>query len=38
MLEMKYFVLNPESKDDIYTEASRRAMIVYAKTIKKYRF
>ena len=31
-LQMKYFVLKPKG-DDIYAQASRRAMFAYAKTI-----
>lgn len=33
-LQLKYFVLNP-NKDDVYGEASRCAMQVYANTIIK---
>jgi hypothetical protein len=35
-LKMKYFVLNPHSKNelDIYAEASRKAMRAYARHIK----
>lgn len=35
-LGMKYFVLNPKSKtkDDMYAQASRRAMVAYADGIK----
>jgi len=35
-LKMKYFTLRPESKyhDDIYAEASRKAMLEYARTIE----
>jgi hypothetical protein len=32
-LEMKYFVLKPKG-DDIYAEASRSAMRIYASTIQ----
>jgi len=37
MLDMKYFVLKPRSnkKGDRYAAASRKAMIAYAKHIKK---
>ena len=36
-LQMKYFVLNPKSKffSDVYAEASRLAMLRYAKEISK---
>lgn len=35
-LKIKYFVLKPKSKtvEDLYAEASRRAMMTYADTIE----
>lgn len=33
-LQLKYFVLNPSSSDDAYADASREAMLTFAKYIK----